>query len=250
MFFILEIDPILAGKVKDLQTLHSEGSKYVNKLNIDRFKFYLRNKSNGLIDFQFIEEGLPLWLTTHGKLDSNGDLLEPTNLSTKVNNLLFSLEDVYAFVDKLSEECENGQIEPIDYNPKYICMIFGVAKKDAYGFYTKIRVIRNGSYKSKNTTAINEWIKKEKCKMPTIPNLIKYCQLFQTKKWFAIRDLADFFRQIGLIEADCDFIGYSLFGLRFRDRKQPYGVSSAPANCVSFICVFCFLYKLYILLYI
>ncbi len=187
-----------------------------------------------MLDFKFIENGLPLWLSTYGKFDKNNNPIQPSNLSTKVSNLLLNENDIYAFVDKITEECRAGQIEPINYNPKYICMIFGVPKKDEFGFYTKTRVIRNGSFKTLNTTAINDWIRQEKCAMPTLPNLKTYVKLFLTKSHFAIYDLADFFRQIGLDEADADFIGYSLFGLRFRDRKQPYGVSSAPANCQYF----------------
>ena len=113
-------------------------------------------------------------------------------------------------------------------------MIFCVPKKDGYGAYTKLRVIRNGSFSQNGKTAINEWIIKQRCKMPNIPNLKQYAELLQDKNYFALRDLTDFFRQISLATDDCDYVGYSLFNLRFRDRRQPYGVASAPANCQYF----------------
>ena len=113
-------------------------------------------------------------------------------------------------------------------------MIFCIPKKDGYGEYTKLRILRNGSFHAINKTAINEWIIKKRCKMPFIPNLKKYAKLLINKNYFALRDLSDFFRQISLAKEDCDYIGYSLFNMYFRDRRQPYGVSSAPANCQYF----------------
>ncbi len=113
-------------------------------------------------------------------------------------------------------------------------MIFCIPKKDGYGEYTKLRILRNGSFHSDTTTCINEWILKSRCKMPFIPNLKKYAKLLLNKNYFALRDLADFFRQISLAPNDCNYIGYALFNMYFRDRRQPYGVASAPANCQYF----------------
>ena len=70
--------------------------------------------------------------------------------------------------------------------------------------------------------------------MPTLPNLKDYVRLLINKNWMALRDLSDAFRQIGLASADVGYLGYSLFGLHFIDRKQPYGIASAAANCQSF----------------
>ncbi len=35
--------------------------------------------------------------------------------------------------------------------------------------------------------------------MPTLPNLIKYAQLFYTNEWMALRDLSDAFRYFLII---------------------------------------------------
>ena len=148
----------IANKVKFLQTLHENGSNYKNHLNISAFKKYLSSKSNSNLVIGFIENDFPLWLTTHGKLDEYGNKLIPPNLSKRVNNQIQSLANVISYIDKISEETIHDDIEPINYDGYYYIMIFGVPKKDNLGFYTKTRVIRNGSYKDKNKNAINQYI--------------------------------------------------------------------------------------------
>ncbi len=222
------IDPLISEKVKNLQTLHAEGYKNKHHFNTNAFRKYLKNKQNGNLEIHFIENGFPLWKSFHNKG------WEPSNLSTKINNLVCTKNDIIAFIDKITEECKKGQIEPINYDPKYVLMIFGTPKKDEFGLYTKTRVIRNGSFHASGKTAINQWIRKEKCNMRDLPNLKTYTKLLINNEYMSLRDLADFFRQIKLPESDADFVGYSLFGLRFRDRSQPYGVSSAPGNSQYF----------------
>ncbi len=63
----LIIDHFLAGTVNDLLLLHSEASKFTNPLNIEKCREYLASKSTALLDFKFIEDGLPLWLYTYRK---------------------------------------------------------------------------------------------------------------------------------------------------------------------------------------
>lgn len=70
--------------------------------------------------------------------------------------------------------------------------------------------------------------------MPSLPNLHDYVSLIAGKKFIATRDLSDFFRQIPMNVLDSDYLCYSVFNLLFRDRSQPYGVSSAPANAQYF----------------
>ncbi len=61
------IDHFLAGTVNVLLLLHSEVSKFTNPLNIEKSREYLASKSTALLDFKFIEDGLPLWLYTYRK---------------------------------------------------------------------------------------------------------------------------------------------------------------------------------------
>lgn len=113
-------------------------------------------------------------------------------------------------------------------------MIFCTPKKDSAGFYTKLRIIRNGSYHEKGFDPINKHIDPLKCKMRDLPNILTYARLFATKNWFCCFDLSDFFRQICLQRSDWDNVCYSVFGLNFHDCKQPYEVASDPANSQYF----------------
>ena len=99
---------------------------------------------------------------------------------------------------------------------------------------TKLRVVRHGSFKTMDTTSINEWINKEKCKMPSLPNLKNYIDLLIDANLVTLRDLSNAFRQVPLASADQKYLGYSIFGLKFMEKKQAYGIASAAANCQSF----------------
>ena len=121
-------------------------------------------------------------------------------------------------------------IVPTDRLPRFVCSSFTVPKKGKTGKYDAYRVVRNGSFKTNATTSINQWIDPEKCKMHNLPNLRTYAHFFEGKKVASLRDLSDYFRQIGLDEAHRKFAGYSLFSLYTVDARQPYGFASAPAN--------------------
>ncbi len=234
----LEYNPSFAKVLKErldrFTKLHNEPSKYSNQLNIAAFEKYLKGKRKEKSDIKWLKVGFPLWLKTHFKATNPNTLSKPNNLSTKISNIANTPQEAVAILDKMIKEAENGQIEPFFGKPEYIIMIFCVPKKDGQGKYTKYRIIRNGSFKTGSTSSINEWIRPRKCKIPSLPNLKQYIKTLIDCNFFAIRDLSDFFRQIGLCEEDSNYICYSLFGLVWRDRKQPYGVSSAPANCQYF----------------
>lgn len=134
-------------------------------------------------------------------------------------------------------ECLKGDIRPTTdgEQPEYIVNLFSVPKKNSEtGQMTKLRIVRHGSFCTPNTTSINDWIQRDKCKMPSLPNLNDYCRLLVDKNFVCLRDLSNAFRQIGMKKKDHKYIGYSLFGLKFIDMKQPYGIASAAANCQSF----------------
>ena len=144
-------------------------------------------------------------------------------------------EEFIKIIKQFIKELESGAIIPSETPPKYIINVFCVPKKDAStGKMTKLRVVRHGSFCTANTSSINQWIDQRKCKMPTLPNLKDYVKLLIKCNWMTLRDLKDAFRQIGLAAADIGYLGYSLCGLYFLDKKQPYGIASAAANCQSF----------------
>ena len=146
-----------------------------------------------------------------------------------------SKEEFIKIVKQFTKELRSGAIIPSEKPPLYIINVFCVPKKDAdTGKMTKLRVVRHGSFAGKGMTSINEWIDPDKCKMPTLPNLRDYVKLLIDSDWMTLRDLSDAFRQIGLATKDQGYLGYSLFGKYFIDKKQPYGIASAAANCQTF----------------
>ena len=159
----------------------------------------------------------------------------PFALSKKPANIANNKRELIKIIDHFIKELKSGAVIPAHSDPEYIINVFCVPKKDSKtGEKTKLRVVRHGSYATPGTTSINEWINKDKCKMPSLPNLKDYVSHLIDKEWMALRDLQDAFRQIGLASKDIGYLGYSLFGLKFLDVKQPYGISSAAANCQSF----------------
>lgn len=178
---------------------------------------------------QYVCDGYPLFLITDGSSS------EPVHLSQKLSHMAKNRKEFIKILKQFISEIQNGSIVPANSPPKYIINVFCVPKKDPNtNQMTKLRVVRHGSFNTSNTTSINDWIDPERCKMPTLPNLKDYINLLIDSNYFALRDLSDAFRQIGLASKDVGVIGYSLFGFYFFDRKQPYGISSAASNCQSF----------------
>lgn len=149
-------------------------------MNIKAFSKYLEGKYKGDIDLKYITNGFPLWLSTYTKNT------KPTNLSQTVYNIANNKRELLAILDKYIDECNAGQIEPILYKPNYLLMIFCIPKKDGYKEYAKLRIIRNGSFHTDDTTAINDWISKKRCRMAFIPNLKKDAKLLVDKNYFAL----------------------------------------------------------------
>ena len=198
-------------------------------MNVNAFKKYLKNQSDSNLALDLISDGFRLHLIT------DNTPFTPQNLSQKVANHATSKREIIKIIDQITKELKSGAIEPSEIPPKCQINLFCVPKKDSEtGLMTKLRVVRHGSFATSNTTSINDWIDPEKCKMPTLPNLKDYVRLLINKNWMSLRDLSDAFRQIGLAKEDVGYLGYCLFGLYFIDRKQPYGIASAAANCQSF----------------
>ena len=172
---------------------------------------------------QYLTNGFPIWLTQ-----------TPKNLSTTNSNFANNKKELLNILKTFIKETKNTSVVPYPQNPKYIIPVFNVPKKDKNGKKTALRMVRHGSFHPKEQTSINNWIDPEKCKMPTLPNLKTYASMLLGKKYMTLRDLSDAFRQIGARKEDSPYLGYSIFGLKFVDHKQPYGIASAAANCQSF----------------
>ena len=219
----------ITQRIERLIKVHSQGSNYRNSLNVEAFRKYLKSSDNPDINIKFIDDGYPLYLNT------DGTPLEPVDLSTKISNFIKDERDLCKIIDTFIEETEKGHIVPVNKPSQYNICVFTVPKKDSEtGLMTKLRVVRHGSFKTMDTTSINEWINKEKCKMETLPNLKSYVSLLINHNRVSLRDLKDAFRQVALASADQFYLGYSIFGLKFMEKKQAYGIASAAANCQSF----------------
>ena len=211
-------DPI-SNKIRELFVEYNKGPRPHTNLNLSAFNKYLKGETHPHRNIQLISDGYPLHLI----------------LSQKPQNVINSKRELIKIIDHFIAELKSGAVVPTTQPPKYNINVFCVPKKDSQtGEKTKLRVVRHGSYADKNSTSINEWINKNKCKMPTLPNLHDYVEHLIDAEWMSLRDLKDAFRQIGLASKDIGYLGYSLFGLKMLDLKQPYGISSAAANCQSF----------------
>ncbi|MCP4985538.1 MAG: hypothetical protein GY928_05525 [Colwellia sp.] len=142
------------------------------------------------------------------------------------------------------KEAKRGQITGTTTPCHYTLNLLCVPKKDnETKRMTAIRVARHGSYSTRDTVSINDKIDRDFCKIPTLPNIRKYVKLLIQYEYVSLRDLKDAFRQLGLAEQDRNYIQYVLFGLRFRDNMQAYGVASAAANCQHFSNILIWIYE-------
>ena len=136
---------------------------------------------------------------------------------------------------RMVKEARKGYITGTDNQAHYQLNLLCVPKKDnTTKLMTNIRVARHGSFARGYSVPINKKIDRDKCKIPTIPNIPKYINKLIKFNYVSLRDLKDAFRQMLLAREDTGFIQYCLFGLRFTDNRQAYGVASAAANCQHF----------------
>ena len=217
------IDPVLTQKIQQLRECYREAKPVANALNTEAFKQYLRSHPNGDKLYDYLINGFPLWLNK-----------EPQNLSTKPANFVKTIKEAYAIIDNFVKELQNGAVSPTISPLKFVIPVFTVPKKDKNGNLTLYRIVRHGSFAEKYTTCINKWISRRHCKMPTLPKLVTYVEILIDKTFMAMRDMADAFRQILARMEETQYLGYSICGLQMKDNKQPYGISSAAANCQTF----------------
>ncbi len=108
-------------------------------------------------------------------------------MSKNVENFINNPKEAISILDKNIGEAEQQQIVAYKGHANYILSVHCVPKKDKFGEYSKHRVIRNGKYKTKNTINLNSIIRKKKCRIPTLPNLKKYAELFLNSSYMALR---------------------------------------------------------------
>ena len=135
--------------------------RYKSKLNVETFRKCLKSSKDPTIYIKLIEDVFPLYLCT------DNALYKPVDLSQHISNFIKDERDLLKIIDIFIEECESGDVEPVNHNPKHVINVFTVPKKDfETRLMTKLRVVRHGSFKTLKTTSINDWIRKDKCKMP------------------------------------------------------------------------------------
>ncbi len=222
------------NKLAELYELWQNPPPVNQAFNLDIFKLYLREHPNFESEYKLISDGYPLYLS-----DRN-----TANLSTHVRNLVRNKQDMLAILTRMIKEAKRGQITGTTTPCHYTLNLLCVPKKDNdTKQMTAIRVARHGSYSTRDTVSINDKIDRDFCKIPTLPNIRKYVKLLIQYNYVSLRDLKDAFRQLGLAKQDRNYIQYVLFGLRFRDNMQAYGVASAAANCQHFSNILIWIYE-------
>ncbi len=222
---LAQIDQECSKLLQELVDLWVQPPQLPHHFNIRLFREYLQDHSNGDIEIHYIEDGYPLWLKTR----------DPSQLNKYVSNIVNNKRELHAILHRMVKEAKKGYIgktlNTLHYNLNLLCV---PKKNNVTNLMTEIRVARHGSFASKRTVSINSIIDKEKCVIPTLPNIRKYIQLLIKYKYVSLRDLKDAFRQLLVASDDVGWIQYSIFGLQFADYRQAYGVSSAAANCQHF----------------
>ncbi len=220
-----KIDQECSKLLQELVNLWVHPPHPPQQFNIRLFQEYLRDHPNGDIEIHYIIDGYPLWLASR----------DESKLSKTVRNICRDKRDLHAILERMVKEAKKGYIAPtlnqLHYNLNFLCV---PKKNNETGLKTEIRVARHGSFATSRRIAINEIIDKEQCKIPSLPNIRKYVQLLIQYKYVSLRDLKDAFRQILVTKGDIGYIQYCIFGLRFADLRQAYGISSAAANCQHF----------------
>lgn len=163
------------------------------------------------------------------------DPLAPLDkLSQTPSHWLKSARHAAFILDKIIKELRAAILVPSSAQPYYFINFFAVPKKGPDGKMSALRLVRHASYATNDCVSLNDCILECHATIPTMPKLRDYAQLMVNKRWLAMRDLKDAFRQLALHRDEWRYCGYSLFGYWYVDRAVAYGVSSAAAACQRF----------------
>ena len=215
------------GRFIELELLHNDPPKMVTNLNVVAFAKYLKDKTGGEEDIEFFANGFPL------SLKPEGPDVDYNKLCQNVRHFARTMREALVIIDTFIKEVKKTYLIPTDKKPKYIINLHCAPKKDTNGDYTALRMVRHGSYCTAHTVALNDIIEPEACTMQ-LPHLKEYTKQLFGKKFAAMRDLKDAFRQLLLRAHEYKFCGYAMFGMYFLDTRQPYGIAPAAASCQRF----------------
>lgn len=219
-------DLIVRQAFYDVHHLHKNPPKKRFNLNVASWRKHLRTHPDGKKWSSFIAYGFPLGI----KISQD----EIETLYRQPTHWANSDPEMYEILRVVIKEIKASYLVPSLFPPLYNISLFCVPKKDDDGIWSLLRMVRHGSFSTATTTCINDFILPEFHQMRELPNLMNYVDFLIDKYYFALRDLKDAFRQLLLRLKDQPFCGYTIFGLHFVDTRQPYGLSSAAANCQDF----------------
>ena len=140
---------------------------------------------------------------------------------------------------KIVSELKRAILIESQSRPLYFINFFAVPKKGPDGLMSALRLIRHGSFSSPNRISLNDCIMRQYYEISTLPGLRDYARLMHLRRWLALRDLADAFRQLRLHPDEYKYCGYSLFGIWYVDMAVAYGLSSSAASCQRFVELIC-----------
>ncbi len=220
------IDPECAALLEKLIIVYENPPPNTgSSMNIDQFRKLLAGHPHFDEAFECISDGYPLGLEDRNL----------SKLSKKVRNYVKDTRDLKAILERMVKEAQKCYIRPTLKSGKYVLNLLCVPKtNNETGLKTDVRVARNGSYKTGRTLAVNDKIPKINSTIDTLPNIKIYIRLLMEYEFVSIRDLKDAFRQLGVATPDAEIIIYCIFGMRFFDNRQAYGVASSAANCQHF----------------
>ena len=199
--------------------------KQTTYFNDAQFHEWLADHPNCEFEYKLITDGYPLGL----------DNRDPATLCKNVRNIVKDTRELHALLKRMTKEAKKCYITPTTSQGNYVLTLLCVPKTNSEtGLKTDVRVARHGSYSTRRTIAINDKILKLHSGIQSLPRIKTYIRLLIAFEWVSIRDLKDAFRQLGVATIDCEWITYCVFGMRFYDNKQAYGVASSAANCQHF----------------
>ena len=228
LFFLLfkSADHTVREAFEALEAVRKNPPKCSNPLNVGIWARYLKLHPSGKQLLEYIRNGWPLGVKITRE--------QIKNLYRKPSHWASSIPEIHEMCRVQVKETTAGYLIPTDLPPLYNISLFCVPKKDDDGIFSLYRMVRHGSFCDSSSLDINRFIEPQHYKLRDLPNLIIYVKKLLGKRFFALSDLKDAFRQLLMAKKDRRFCGYTLFGKHWLDTRQPYGLASAAHNCQEF----------------
>ena len=220
-----DLDEECAQLLQELHDLHSNPTEVEHPFNVQLFRKYLQDHPDGAIELHFISKGYPMDLMKH----------DTDKLCKYVYNICNSKRECIEILSRFIKEAKKGYIIGTAKGGYYQLNVLFVPKKNnETKKLTEIRVARHGSFSTNRTCSINDVIDPKAGAIETLPNMKGYIHVLIRSVFVNLFDLSDAFRQLLRAIDETDYIQYSLFGLKFIDLREVYGLKSAGANCQRF----------------